>query len=363
MKRGFTLIELLVVIAIIAILAAILFPVFAKAREKARQTSCASNQRQIALAINMYIQDNSETLPAASGWTTTGTGNISLKVLECADKTQPAGTVGYVYNAGCSDNTGTVGRAEQSVISDSKVAMTAGDATTVFLTADGVMTESGTFLGPNSTTYTVQPSTCYSNSDIATTRHDNGFIASFLDGHVGYQKDLSAIQTYPPVRPHDVQWAGITGCTATDPTPGLGSTLTVSGSGGWQNSFAVGTQTITGDGWVSFQVNDTSVDFGVIGLCSTAPTAVTAVFNTCNYGFYPWKGWAVVQEGNSQPKSSGSCTSSSVFKIARAGTQITYYIDGSVYYTSGVPSSGTLMFEGIFNSGTSISNVLIYNGK
>lgn len=60
MKRGFTLIELLVVIAIIAILAAILFPVFAKAREKARQSSCCSNQKQIALAILQYCQDYDE---------------------------------------------------------------------------------------------------------------------------------------------------------------------------------------------------------------------------------------------------------------------------------------------------------------
>ena len=63
MRRGFTLIELLVVIAIIAILAAILFPVFAKAREKARQSACLSNCKQIGLAMMQYVQDYDETLP------------------------------------------------------------------------------------------------------------------------------------------------------------------------------------------------------------------------------------------------------------------------------------------------------------
>jgi prepilin-type N-terminal cleavage/methylation domain-containing protein len=57
-RRGFTLIELLVVIAIIAILAAILFPVFAQAREKARQTACLSNMKQMGNALMMYVQDN-----------------------------------------------------------------------------------------------------------------------------------------------------------------------------------------------------------------------------------------------------------------------------------------------------------------
>lgn len=57
MKKGFTLIELLVVIAIIAILAAILMPVFAQAREKARSASCQSNLKQIGLAAGMYMQD------------------------------------------------------------------------------------------------------------------------------------------------------------------------------------------------------------------------------------------------------------------------------------------------------------------
>jgi len=65
-KSGFTLIELLVVIAIIAILAAILFPVFARAREKARQSSCQSNLKQAGLAILMYVQDYDERL--MYGW-------------------------------------------------------------------------------------------------------------------------------------------------------------------------------------------------------------------------------------------------------------------------------------------------------
>jgi len=62
-RSGFTLIELLVVIAIIAILAAILFPVFARAREKAHQTSCLGNVKQITLGIMMYMQDYDERLP------------------------------------------------------------------------------------------------------------------------------------------------------------------------------------------------------------------------------------------------------------------------------------------------------------
>jgi prepilin-type N-terminal cleavage/methylation domain-containing protein len=62
-RRGFTLIELLVVIAIIAILASILFPVFARAREKARQASCVSNAKQIVMGTLMYSQDNDEVCP------------------------------------------------------------------------------------------------------------------------------------------------------------------------------------------------------------------------------------------------------------------------------------------------------------
>jgi len=74
MKRtGFTLIELLVVIAIIAILAAILFPVFARAREKARQSSCLSNLKQVGTAMMMYVQDYDERYGQSMSGTSAGT--------------------------------------------------------------------------------------------------------------------------------------------------------------------------------------------------------------------------------------------------------------------------------------------------
>src|SRR5438477_6606232 len=71
-KNAFTLIELLVVIAIIAILAAILFPVFAQAREKSRQAVCLSNTKQMGLAVSMYAQDYDEVLPMGGNGGPTG---------------------------------------------------------------------------------------------------------------------------------------------------------------------------------------------------------------------------------------------------------------------------------------------------
>jgi prepilin-type N-terminal cleavage/methylation domain-containing protein/prepilin-type processing-associated H-X9-DG protein len=154
-RQGFTLIELLVVIAIIAILAAILFPVFAKAREKARQTSCMNNQRQIAVAILMYAQDHDETLPDASdAWVQI---NVDRNILMCPTKGKKVANA-YVYNSNCS----SIGLGELP------------DPSQVMLTADGNVSSSvGTY-----------DNVAYSLEDLDY-RHSNRLVVSYADGHMG----------------------------------------------------------------------------------------------------------------------------------------------------------------------------------
>jgi len=127
-RSGFTLIELLVVIAIIAILAAILFPVFAKVREKARQTSCTSNLKQLSLGYIQYYQDYDEKFPCGSesgSWPGTGIGWAgqiypyvkSTGVYTCPDdNTNPSAgktVVSYAVNAQLGQRAGALAGANQ----------------------------------------------------------------------------------------------------------------------------------------------------------------------------------------------------------------------------------------------------------
>ncbi len=151
-RPGFTLIELLVVIAIIAILAAILFPVFARAREKARQTTCTSNQRQIVALTQMYAQDHEETLPGTASFWSDIKPDPGVLICPTYGKTSPNGYNFNEYSAGMS-----IGAVK--------------DPTTSIITFDG----------KNANYFTTN------KADIDY-RHSSYVLLSYLDGHVGQAK-------------------------------------------------------------------------------------------------------------------------------------------------------------------------------
>ena len=179
-KGGFTLIELLVVIAIIAILAAILFPVFAKAREKARQSTCTSNQKQIAIGLAMAIQENDETLPGLDVWSELG---ISGKVLQCPTAGKKLANA-YVFNR----NILTKGFAKIP------------NPVRTFASADGLHEATAAIPGPPVIGPT-NANLAYNYSDLVA-RHDGNVIASFVDGHVETAKigGFKVKDVYPGVK-------------------------------------------------------------------------------------------------------------------------------------------------------------------
>ena len=164
--RGFTLIELLVVIAIIAILAAILFPVFSRAREKARQTRCLSNLRQIATANQIWTQENDEMMPsAAEFWAAI---DVPDKVKRCPNI--PSGD-SYVYN--------------NLVAGKSLGELDEMSAEQQWIAADGM--HSATAATP--TVEATLSQIAYETKDIHK-RHGGKVLASFVDTHVELLGDL-----------------------------------------------------------------------------------------------------------------------------------------------------------------------------
>jgi prepilin-type N-terminal cleavage/methylation domain-containing protein len=117
-RKGFTLIELLVVIAIIAILAAILFPVFAKAREKARQASCQSNLKQLGIGFIQYVQDYDERFPGTQFWAAqVYPYEKSTGVFKCPDDVMTATSTSYPNSYGFNTNLGNQSNAAATSVS------------------------------------------------------------------------------------------------------------------------------------------------------------------------------------------------------------------------------------------------------
>jgi prepilin-type N-terminal cleavage/methylation domain-containing protein len=163
-KRGFTLIELLVVIAIIAILAAILFPVFAKAREKARTNSCLNNQRQIAVAVAMYVQDNEETFfpdPVDSSWAGYLKPYNEPSIYDCPTKTGKGNNDKPEYGINCK----LFGKAMGDV----------SNASFSVLTADLNLNTAGINYALKDYDNDLDP------------RHNKGVVVSCTDGHVAVE--------------------------------------------------------------------------------------------------------------------------------------------------------------------------------
>ena len=198
--QAFTLIELLVVIAIIAILAAILFPVFARARENARRSSCSSNIKQIGLGFQQYIQDYDEKYPLVAGNADVTQGWAiqmqpylkSVQIFQCPSETTPplatpaTGAVGYSdywYNsrlAGASQ--ARVDQVASTVINGDG---TNGSAAYAF---DGQNPPLSTGATPASTsTGTTATKVNVAGIDFGL-RHLEGVNYGFADGHVKWLK-------------------------------------------------------------------------------------------------------------------------------------------------------------------------------
>jgi prepilin-type N-terminal cleavage/methylation domain-containing protein/prepilin-type processing-associated H-X9-DG protein len=229
-KNGFTLIELLVVIAIIAILAAILFPVFARAREKARQSTCTSNQRQIAASVAMYAQDHEETLPVSSTvWSDIKT-DPGVLVCPTLGKSTP---IGYVYSNRIAGQ--SLGKLD--------------DPTLCIITGDGVKdTLNNVALKASS----------------VDKRHSGYAICSYADGHVGTNNNVVLLPALDlPVKTNLAYWmkadaltaaTGSTVSTWAGIDPGnTGNTTLASGTGATFTTDSSGRKCLswTADGYYS----------------------------------------------------------------------------------------------------------------
>ena len=213
-KKAFTLIELLVVIAIIAILAAILFPVFGRARENARRSSCQSNLKQIGLGIMQYTQDYDEKFPqrdynptavpaGSGGWAFTIQPYLkSEQLLQCPSETTPPPDAGTFTTLAARANTANFSdyfmnralglRNGDTPSSPASLSQLDNSALTIAV-AEGVSADGGR----------TRPSTLTTNgsygavdlADARLVRHLEGANLLFTDGHVKWYKGASDLRS------------------------------------------------------------------------------------------------------------------------------------------------------------------------
>lgn len=233
-SKGFTLIELLVVIAIISILAAILFPVFARARENARRASCQSNLKQIVLGIKQYIQDYDERFPRYDyvivstidssqsmdvGWAEIIQPYVkSTQILQCPSQKQGSNTTQYAtgytygysdyfYNSNLGPSSGTLTKSEAQVNNPTVVLLNgdagAGRATNYANCYDesscGAPHDGGNYAPGGTSSFGGYPegATIAESVNTVMNRHLEGANYSFVDGHVKWYK-RSAISYADP---------------------------------------------------------------------------------------------------------------------------------------------------------------------
>ena len=218
-SRAFTLIELLEVVAIIGILAAILFPVFARARENARRSSCMSNLKQMGLGMMMYVQDYDETFPAwyynnpstQYWWQLIQPYTKSEQLFRCPSSPL-AGSLTYQPQNGEYGINFLISRNP----GDARIKLsTIQSASTIYMMMDAgiAYVSDSTILSPSAASYYV-PGTgdagrdCSAltdsnyKSDCQSGRHFGGVNITFADGHVKWYQSQSVVQQAVDYRAH-----------------------------------------------------------------------------------------------------------------------------------------------------------------